>query len=298
MQVTIQNSDFKRNGALFGNGGAVYFDGGSANDKLVVTGSSFTDNSAGSGYTASEHFSGAIHSEDSDSALRVAGSTFNGNTSNNSAGAIFSAGPLVLSGSVLSRNTAPDGGAVITAKEFTIESNTFRNNSADWGGAVSAYRATGNSILSRNLFDANSASYGGAVYLYSFVEGANRMAIHTNRFWNNVARVDGGGLFIDFTDAGATYSLANNMKSNMFVRNRARFGAAGVNVLTSVSKSAQRLFASLTKSSKYQLNKSTVRGADKLTLQAEADAWSLPALVRSTYTPVVRVPESNDPVAE
>jgi predicted outer membrane repeat protein len=301
MQVTIQNSDFKNNGALFGNGGAVYFDGATANSKLVVTGSSFTDNSAGSGYNASEHYSGAIHSDDSDSTLRVAGSTFNGNTSNNSAGAIFSAGPLVLSGSVLSRNTAPyEGGAVIPAVEFTIESNTFRNNSADWGGAVSSYHATGNSILSRNLFDANSASYGGAVYLYSYgiASTANQMAIHTNRFWNNVARVDGGGIFIDFSNAGATYSLANNMKSNMFVRNRARFGAAGVNLLTSVSKSAQRLFASLTKSNKYQLNKSTVRGADKLTLQALADAWSLPALVRSTYAPVVRVPESNDPVAE
>ena len=299
-QVTIRNSDFKNNGALFGDGGAVYYDGQLKYHTLLVTGSSFTDNSAGSGPGVNEHYSGAIHSADSDSSLRVAGSTFNGNTSNYSAGAIFSAGPLVLSGSVLSRNTAPyEGGAVIPAVEFTIESNTFRNNSADWGGAVSAYRATGNSILSRNLFDANSASYGGAVYLYgAYAEGANRMAIHTNRFWNNVARVDGGGLFIDFTDAGAAYSLANNMKSNMFVRNRARFGAAGVNLLTSVSKSAQRLFASLTKSSKYQLNKSTVRGADKLTLQAEADAWSLPALVRSTYTPVVRVPESNDPVAE
>ena len=93
------------------------------------------------------------------------------------------------------------------------------------------------------------------------------MAILTNSIWNNVATYDGGGLLIDFSQAGALYELANSVKSNNFVKNRANYGAAGVNYVSSVTKATQRIFAALIKSSKYQLNKSTIRGADKLMLK-------------------------------
>jgi len=75
-------------------------------------------------------------------------------------------------------------------------------------------------------------------------------------------------LLIDFTAAGALYELANNVRSNTFVKNRASYGAAGVNYVSSVTKATQRTFSALVKSSKYQLNKSTIRGADKLMLKA------------------------------
>ena len=95
------------------------------------------------------------------------------------------------------------------------------------------------------------------------------MTIHTNRIWNNVASNNGGGLWVNFTEAGALYELATGIKSTMFVRNRAIYGAAGLVEVNSVTKANQRIFTSLTKSNKYQLNRSTMRGWDKLMLKLE-----------------------------
>ena len=53
------------------------------------------------------------------------------------------------------------------------------------------------------------------------------------------------------------------------MKNRANYGAAGVNYTSSVTKMNQRIFTALVKSSKYQLNKSTIRGADKLMLKVD-----------------------------
>ena len=247
---------------------------------LKVQASTFTDNSTGGDYYMGRYKSGGAIFTDANEAgdvvMSIAGSTFTGNYASANGGAVYSGGPLTVSGSLFSRNRADglkggDGGAIYANEFANIETNVMRNNSADqgYGGAVFFDGATQASVFSRNLLDANTAYNGGGVAIFGYAEGSNRMAIHTNRIWNNVASNNGGGLWVNFTEAGALYELASNMKSTMFVRNRAIYGAAGLVEVNSVTKANQRIFTSLTKSNKYQLNRSTMRGWDKLMLKLE-----------------------------
>jgi predicted outer membrane repeat protein len=271
--ASIKNSIFRDNRAGWGNGGAIEFYGVSSG-RLTVQATTFTDNSAGGDYNYGRRKDGGAIA--SYGILSIAGSTFTGNHSSSDGGAVYAGDSLTVSGSLFSRNRA-DGlfggsGGAIYANEFAnIETNVMRNNSADqgYGGAVFFDSATQASVFSRNLLDANTAYNGGGVAIFGSAEGSNRMAIHTNRIWNNVASNNGGGLWANFTEAGALYELASNMKSTMFVRNRAIYGAAGLVEVNSVTKANQRIFTSLTKSNKYQLNRSTMRGWDKLMLKLE-----------------------------
>ena len=271
----IQSSTFKSNRAAWGNGGAVdYCTYLSRHSMLTVQNSTFHDNSAGFQNNGGDGDSegGAINTCNSDSDLTVSRSTFTENMVSGNGGAIEVEGNFKASGNVFSRNFAVDGdgGAIHTQDSAVIESNTIRHNIATWtGGGVFMEDVDQASVFSRNLVDANTADWGGGIYIVGIEQGSSRMAIHTNSFWNNIAKYDGGGLLINFIPAGALYELANNMKSNIFVKNRANYGAAGVNYTSSVTKMNQRIFTALVKSSKYQLNKSTIRGADKLMLKVD-----------------------------
>lgn len=269
----IQSSVFRFNRAGWGYGGAIdYCSYRELHGTLTIQNSTFHDNSAGFGNGGEADFDsegGAINSCSDTSNLVVSRSTFTENAVDGDGGAIQVEGDFKASGNVFSRNQALDsGGAIHATGTVTIESNTIRHNTATGsGGGVYLGDVDQASVFSRNLVDANTADWGGGVYIWGDIAGSARMAIHTNSIWNNVAKYDGGGLLIDFRAAGALYELANNMKSNIFVKNRANYGAAGVNYTSSVTKMNQRIFSSLVKSSKYQLNKSTIRGADKLMLK-------------------------------
>jgi len=269
----IQSSTFRYNRAAWGYGGAVdYCTYLSGHSMLTVQNSTFHDNSAGLGNDGQSNDSkegGAINTCNDNSDLTVSRSTFTENSVNGDGGAIQVEGEFKASGNVFSRNVATtNGGAIHASETVIIESNTIRHNSAAVsGGGVYLADVDQASVFSRNLVDANKADWGAGVYIWGDAEGSSRMAIHTNSIWNNVAIYDGGGLLIDFRASGALYELANNMKSNIFVKNRANYGAAGVNYTSSVTKMNQRIFSALVKSSKYQLNKSTIRGADKLMLK-------------------------------
>jgi predicted outer membrane repeat protein len=272
----IQSSVFRSNSAFWDNGGAVNFctdvPGFRPGHTLSVENSTFHDNSSGFKNKGGDGDAegGAINTCNTESHLTVSRSTFTANKVDGSGGAIQVEGIFRASGNVFSRNLATvDGGAIHAQDSVQIISNTIRHNVAEgFGGGVFMDDVDQASVFSRNLVDANTADWGGGVYIYGSEAGSGRMAILTNSIWNNVATYDGGGLLIDFTAAGALYELANNVRSNTFVKNRASYGAAGVNYVSSVTKATQRTFSALVKSSKYQLNKSTIRGADKLMLKA------------------------------
>lgn len=263
----IQSSVFRFNGAGWGYGGAIDYCAGGT---LTVQNSTFHDNSSGTeGFHEKE--GGAINSCDSVSDLVVSGSTFTENFVHGDGGAIQVEGDFKASGNLFSKNSATgSGGAIHASDSVIIESNTIRNNVAEWlGGGAYLGDVDQASTFSRNLLDANTAYNGGGVAIFGSDQGSNRMTIHTNRIWNNVASNNGGGLWANFTEAGALYELATGIKSTMFVRNRAIYGAAGLVEVNSVTKANQRIFTSLTKSNKYQLNRSTMRGWDKLMLKLE-----------------------------
>jgi predicted outer membrane repeat protein len=272
----IQSSVFRFNRAAWDSGGAVNYCSDLPNGhRLTVQSSTFHDNSAGfrhgsGGDGGSE--GGAINGCNSGSSLSVSGSTFTDNKVSGIGGAIQVEGDFKASGNLFSKNYATgDGGAIHSQDSVVIESNTIRNNVAGgWGGGAYLEDVDQASTFSRNLVDANTAYNGGGVAIFGSDEGSNRMTIHTNRIWNNVASNNGGGLWANFTEAGALYELATGIKSTMFVRNRAIYGAAGLVEVNSVTKANQRIFTSLTKSNKYQLNRSTMRGWDKLMLKLEA----------------------------
>jgi predicted outer membrane repeat protein len=263
----IQSSVFRFNGAGWGYGGAIdYCDDGT----LTVQNSTFHDNSSGTeGFREKE--GGAINSCGIEADLVVSGSTFTENFVHGDGGAIQAEGDFKASGNLFSKNYATgSGGAIHASDSVIIESNTIRNNVAGGnGGGAYLGDVDQASTFSRNLLDANTAYNGGGVAIIGDDEGSNRMTIHTNRIWNNVASNNGGGLWANFTEAGALYELATGIKSTMFVRNRAIYGAAGLVEVNSVTKANQRIFTSLTKSNKYQLNRSTMRGWDKLMLRLE-----------------------------
>jgi predicted outer membrane repeat protein len=264
----IQSSVFRFNGTGWGNGGAIHY---CARGTLTVQNSTFHDNSAGTeGFDEKE--GGAINSCSDSADLVVSGSTFTENFVHGIGGAIQVEGDFRASGNLFSRNSSTwSGGAIHSQDSVVIESNTIRNNVAGgWGGGAYLEDVDQASTFSRNLVDANTAYNGGGVAIFGSDEGSNRMTIHTNRIWNNVASNNGGGLWANFTEAGALYELATGIKSTMFVRNRAIYGAAGLVEVNSVTKANQRIFTSLTKSNKYQLNRSTMRGWDKLMLKLEA----------------------------
>jgi predicted outer membrane repeat protein len=263
----IQSSVFRFNGAGWGYGGAIDYCG---NGTLTVQNSTFHDNSSGTeGFREKE--GGAINSCGGEADLVVSGSTFTENFVHGDGGAIEVEGNFKASGNVFSKNYATGSGGAIHARDSVIiESNTIRNNVAEWlGGGAYLGDVDQASTFSRNLVDANTAYNGGGVAIFGSDQGSNRMTIHTNRIWNNVASNNGGGLWVNFTEAGALYELATGIKSTMFVRNRAIYGAAGLVEVNSVTKANQRIFTSLTKSNKYQLNRSTMRGWDKLMLRLE-----------------------------
>ncbi|MCI5778327.1 MAG: hypothetical protein MR051_00665 [Lentisphaeria bacterium] len=196
--VTVSDTLFTGNHA--NNGGAIFnvkFDESSATGTLLtIEGSTFCDN-----YAAAS--GGAVKISNGDGAV-VSESTFCGNTANNDGaltnnsttvitggyfignearnvtgggygGAIYNeSGTLTLEKTILSENTATNGGAVNNKAELIIAGSTFaRNIGSGYGGAVfldasDRVNQIGNATdgVTRTVFDGNSnVGSGGAVYV-------------------------------------------------------------------------------------------------------------------------------------
>ncbi len=159
--VSIDGTDFELNNGQDGPGGALYF----ATPNVTIANSTFTSNGASAGATVGGPiYGGAIYATDvlnnvTPYNLTVTGSTFDGNTSTDTGGAITSYGPNTnISGSTFTNNTA----------EFQQDS-ADQNFVTGRGGALDVIPRFGEALgLSHSIidstFDGNtSQGNGGAV---------------------------------------------------------------------------------------------------------------------------------------
>jgi predicted outer membrane repeat protein len=121
--------------------------------------------------------------------VTVSNSTFSNNTAQVTGGAIFSEQTVTVSNSTFSNNTSQDlGGAIFSEETVTVSNSTFSNNTGELGGAIMAGAVT----VSGSLFSGNLAEVGGAISGYSVV-------VSESTFSNNAAS-NGGAIISLFAD--------------------------------------------------------------------------------------------------
>lgn len=133
---------------------------------MTVTGAAFTRNTAGEG--------GAI--DNGLGTLTVTGGTFIGNTASGAGGAIDNfGGPGYLSKVTMAvtragftRNTAGEGGAIFNAIDMTVSRSTFTGNTASGdGGAIDNFNPDSAELtVAGATFAGNTAGSGGGIYNY------------------------------------------------------------------------------------------------------------------------------------
>lgn len=215
--VTVSNSTFSGNSAIYGGGIYTY-----NTSELTVSNSMFSGNSAttdgggiyihknnlGSGTVTNSTFSGnsAPHGGgggiyDSGGELTVTSSTFSGNSASYGGG-IFSGGDeLTVRDSSFSGNSATNGGGMYT-RGSKISSSTFSGNSATTGGGI---LTSGSNTISNSTFSGNSATNGGGSY-----HGIGSVTVTNSTFSGNSA-TNGGGIGIA---SGTTLTLKNTIAAN------------------------------------------------------------------------------------
>ena len=164
--LTIRNATLANGSAS--NGGAIRLRNGA---QVVVEGVNFLDNDA--------LWGGAIATDGADVALSVLGSSFIGNTSQNSAGALY-----------------VDGGAV------RIANSSFSGNSAkSEGGAING--TAGRIEVLNSTISGNEAETGAGIYL----SGAEATLTHLTVVDNRARFVTGGGIFANAGSARLRNSI-------------------------------------------------------------------------------------------
>jgi uncharacterized repeat protein (TIGR01451 family) len=212
--ITVPGGDFKLTIAATAGGGA---DDPSTGDLDVRTGVALTI--AGSG--ASSTIIDATHTDrafavHTGASLAIAGVTIENGSQPDSApssdsvsagygGAFYNDGSLSVNASVISNNSALNGGGVVfsdtAASATSITNSTLTGNSAsDQGGVV--YAESGSVTFANDTVTHNSADYEGGV-LYGDDSGntVGAVTVAGSTLSNNVAESDGGAIYVD--DVGA-----------------------------------------------------------------------------------------------
>ncbi len=183
--LDVKKSTFNSNTASQA-GGAIY----NNSDYLTLDGLAFNNNTAYSKVDEEKGdtgFGGAVFNSQGKT-VTVSNSSFNGNKSGLSGGAIFNGGTANVSGNTFTGNSAQAGGAIFNQDTLNIAENTFEANSASYGGAIMNYE-TGKITTLGGKYNANTASIaGGAIY--------NAGSINTigGSFTNNKAELGGGAI--------------------------------------------------------------------------------------------------------
>ncbi|WP_407433088.1 C1 family peptidase, partial [Methanobrevibacter sp.] len=174
--LLLNNSDLKYNNAYCG--GAAYI----VNTQLVILNSNFTNNYATS-------YGGAIISTNSPY-FYMRGARFVNDTSNSSAGAVYSIySKNHFYDSVFVNCSSLIGGAVCDLHSSSIYSNlNFTDNMATEGGAV--YKMYNTTSISGSTFNSNKAIEGGGLYVDQIFS-----AILTNLTFNNNIADYGGDIY-------------------------------------------------------------------------------------------------------
>jgi hypothetical protein len=231
--VSVSHSTFFHN-YTNANGGAIDNAGTSGTGTLIVTGSSFSSNSAVNGD------GGAIANGDvgGHGSIIVTGSTFSSNSAiNGNGGAIDNGdtrgtGDLSVSGSTFLGNVAGRAGAIDNADNgdgtLVVSRCTFSDNVAalDDGGAIDNADWSGHGTLSvsGSTFTANkTVGDGGAIDNADNTGGVGNAVVSDSTFWANIADVHGGA--IDSSDVGSMGTMT--LWASTFSRNTANNVYAG-----------------------------------------------------------------------
>jgi predicted outer membrane repeat protein len=204
-RVTVTNSETGTDGALAADGSDVF-----------VHASHFEANHAAD--------DGGAMDLDADTTTTITQSTFVGNTSEDSAGAINAedGGSVLIDGCTFESNVADggnassDGGALRVRydTEVEIRNSSFTNNVAEvQGGALDM--SEGYYTLADNVFTGNQAALGGALFL----DIASSIGTDGDIFESNTA--DLGGAVYAFEDVDA------DLKFSSFLNNQATGGRGG-----------------------------------------------------------------------
>ena len=222
VHATITNSLFDNNNTR--NYGGVFYGRSSSYSQfsLVISGSEFTNNYA-------DDFGGAIHLEYTEndtsasglSGLYVANSTFSGNRTNYSGGAISTDGyngDMVVYETDFNNNTTDSYGGALYVRYKTdayFNNVSFDNNMVEYGygGAIYLYNNTaGNNLdFHHSSFTNNSSNASGGVFYSRDRYGDTDLNIYSSDFINNTSGGDGGALFLS---KGTTYIESSTFAGN------------------------------------------------------------------------------------
>jgi|GEM_PF-1890571 len=167
--MTISNSILSNNTAHAGVGGAILNYSGT----MHVTSSTFSGNSASHGGAIINRSQGTLNVSNStlshnsvagggggaifsDGTVTVSDSIIKDNSSDYYGGGIASGGPLTISNSTVSRNSALRGGGIDSGGPLIVSYSTFEDNSAVWYG--SALLNSGPLTVSHSTFAGNSGT--------------------------------------------------------------------------------------------------------------------------------------------
>lgn len=140
----------------------------------------------------------------------ISNSAFISNTARDDGGAIYAAGaPLTITGSVFWQNLSPDyGGAVNALGSVWVTNSEFYSNTAEGGGAL-ALEAEAH-IASSRFYSNTADSIGGAIYSYN----GGLVWVSASWFYSNTALVGGGinaaGLGLWLTSSTLHHNAAAN----------------------------------------------------------------------------------------
>jgi predicted outer membrane repeat protein len=217
--AAVERSDFENNDAT-GYGGAinVYTTSLSVETRLDVCGSTFTNNDASSKAGGAIHSQrGAVYVSNGADCGSIRNSTFRGNISLLSGGAIYAQSVSVTGGTIFDTNSSGKyGGAVGATERLDIHSDahgsaTFTDNTAVYGGAVYAYQGASYSAISGAVFIGNTATKsGGAIYTASPVT----TEITNSTFDSNEADLMGGAISV-WVSAGPLSIASSSFTANI-----------------------------------------------------------------------------------
>lgn len=220
--VTMNGNSASGNAAVMGapgNGGA-FHSGGAAT--ILINGGLFSGNTAGAE-------GGGIWTAGTASInqARITGNTASGNSADQGGGGVFNqGGDMSLSGVSITDNLADGssgsgGGVLSNGGSLSIEGSVISNNQANRAGGgleIAATATTATTELTEVIMENNNAGVapavaapgnGGAIH----VSGNNSIDIDSGRFNNNLAALEGGGLWNSVANMTITNSSINNNSS-------------------------------------------------------------------------------------
>ena len=133
----------------------------------------------------------------------ISNSIISGNTASDGGG-IENTGILAIVGSTISANLASDGdgGGIYNANAITVSNSTISGNTADNGGGIS--NSSGTMTILNSMISGNSALEGGGIV------NSDTMTVSNSTISENSASFDGGGISNDAESGILLLTISNS----------------------------------------------------------------------------------------